>query len=52
MTYTIKALASHPGHNPQFFKFYGLGKRPSRWLPHQGKREMARRVRQAERKAK
>lgn len=43
MTYPIKALVAHPGRNPH----WAPGIRVSRWIPHNGKREMARRVRQA-----
>lgn len=44
MTYPIKALVVHPGRNPHWVP--GL-RGISRWFPHNGKREMARRVRQA-----
>lgn len=56
MSYPAKALAQHPGRNPDY-RPYLLSIGPlgeirrkaspinrNRWLPHQGKREMARRA--------
>lgn len=51
MTYPFKAWLDHPSHNQLFRLFTRRGRHfyeRSRWIPHQGKRERARRLAAAE----